>query len=78
MAKGDMVENVRAVYGNYTAEQMRRSNAITLVEIVIVDSYGNERVLNPIRESPISTFLPISLGQLSLKTFQLPSGAESL
>jgi hypothetical protein len=48
MAKEDMVENVRAVYGNYTAEQMRRSNAITLVEIVIVDSYGNESVLNPI------------------------------
>jgi hypothetical protein len=48
MAKEDMVEDGRAVYGDYTAEQMRRSNSITLVEIVIVDSYGNERVLNPI------------------------------
>jgi hypothetical protein len=36
MAKEDMVEDVRAVYGDCTAEQLKRSSAITLLEIVIV------------------------------------------
>jgi len=48
MAKEDLVEDVRAVYGGYTAEQMRRSSAITLVEIVVVDHGGNEHLLDPI------------------------------
>ena len=48
MAKEDMVEDVRAVYGDSTAEQVKRSSTLTLVEIVIVDSYGNERLLDPI------------------------------
>jgi hypothetical protein len=38
-AKEDLVEDVRAVYGDYTAEQMKRS-AIMLVEIVVVDHDG--------------------------------------
>lgn len=48
MAKEDMIEDVRAVYGDCTAEQVKRSRAVTLVEIVIVDRYGNERLLDPI------------------------------
>jgi hypothetical protein len=48
MAKEDMVEDVRAVYGDYTAEQMKRSSAITLAEIVIVDQGDNEHLLDPI------------------------------
>ena len=48
MAKEDMVEDMRAVYGDYTAEQMKRSRAITLVEIVIVDHRGDEHPLDPI------------------------------
>jgi hypothetical protein len=48
MAKEDMIEDVRAVYGECTAEQVKRSRAVTLVEIVIVDRYGNERLLDPI------------------------------
>ena len=48
MAKEDMVEDVRAVYGDCTAEQMKRSSAITLVEIVVVDHGGNEHLLDPI------------------------------
>jgi hypothetical protein len=48
MAKEDMVEDVRAVYGDRTAEQMKRSSAITLVEIVVVDRGGNEHLLDPI------------------------------
>ncbi len=44
MAKEDMVEDVRAVYGDCTAEQVKRSCAITLVEIVVVDAYANERL----------------------------------
>lgn len=48
MAKEDMVEDVRAVYGDYTAEQMKRSSTITLVEIVVVDHGGNEHLLDPI------------------------------
>jgi len=48
MAKQDMVEDVRAVYGDGTAEQLKRSSAITLVEIVIVDHRGNEHLLDPI------------------------------
>jgi hypothetical protein len=48
MAKEDMVEDVRAVYGDCTAEQMKRSSALTLVEIVVVDHGGNEHLLDPI------------------------------
>jgi hypothetical protein len=48
IAKEDMIEDVRAVYGDCTAEQVKRSRAVTLVEIVIVDSHGNEKMLNPI------------------------------
>ncbi len=48
IAKEDMIEDVRAVYGDFTAEQVKRSRAVTLVEIVIVDAYGNERLLDPI------------------------------
>ena len=48
MAKEDMAEDVRAVYGDYTAEQMKRSSAITLVEIVVVDHGGNEHLLDPV------------------------------
>jgi hypothetical protein len=48
LAKEDMIEDVRAVYGDCTAEQVKRSRAVTLVEIVIVDSHGNEQLLNPI------------------------------
>jgi hypothetical protein len=48
IAKEDMIEDVRAVYGDCTAEQVKRSRAVTLVEIVIVDAYGNERLLDPI------------------------------
>jgi hypothetical protein len=48
IAKEDMIEDVRAVYGDCTAEQVKRSRAVTLVEIVVVDSYGTERLLDPI------------------------------
>jgi hypothetical protein len=48
LAKYDMIEDARAVYGDCTAEQVKRSGAVTLVEIVIVDRYGNERLLDPI------------------------------
>jgi hypothetical protein len=48
MAKEDMIEDVRAVYGDCTAEQVKRSRAVTLVEIVIVDAEDNERLLDPI------------------------------
>jgi hypothetical protein len=41
MAKEDMIEDVRAVYGDCTAEQVKRSRAVTLVEIVIVDICGS-------------------------------------
>jgi hypothetical protein len=51
LAKEDMVEDVRAVYGDCTAEQMKRSSAITLVEIVIVDHRGNEHLLDPIAKA---------------------------
>jgi hypothetical protein len=46
IAKEDMIEDVRTVYGDCTAEQVKRSRAGTLVEIVIVDAYGNERLLD--------------------------------
>ena len=48
MAKEDMIDDVRAVYGNCTAEAVKRSRAVTLIEIVIVDIHGNERLLDPI------------------------------
>jgi hypothetical protein len=51
MAKEDMIEDVRAVYGDCTAEQVKRSRAVTLVEIVIVDIYGNGRLLDPITKT---------------------------
>jgi hypothetical protein len=50
LAKEDLVEDVRAVFRDYTAEQMKRSSAITLVEIVVVDHDGNEHPLDPIAE----------------------------
>ena len=34
------------VYGDCTAKQVKRSRAVTPVEIVIVDAYGNERLLD--------------------------------
>jgi hypothetical protein len=48
MPKEDMVEDVRAVYGDCTAEQTKRSSAITLIEIVVVDHGGNEHLPDPI------------------------------
>jgi len=48
IAKEDMIQDVRAVYGDCTAEQVKRSRAVTLVEIVIVDIHGNEQLLDPI------------------------------
>ncbi len=44
ITKEDMIEEVRAV--DCTAKQVKRSRAVTLVEIVIVDAYGNERLLD--------------------------------
>jgi hypothetical protein len=46
IAKEDMIEDVPAVYGDCAAKQVKRSRAVTLVEIVIVDAYGNERLLD--------------------------------
>jgi hypothetical protein len=51
MAKEDMVEGVRALYGNGTAEQVKQSPAVTLVEIVVVDHRGGEYLLNPITKA---------------------------
>ena len=48
IAKDDIIEDVRAVYGDCTAEQVKWSRAVTLVEIVIVDIHGNEQLLDPI------------------------------
>ena len=48
IAKEDIIEDVRAVYGDCTAEQVKWSPAVTLVEIVIVDIHGNEQLLDPI------------------------------
>jgi hypothetical protein len=54
MAKEDMIEDVRAVYGDCTAEQVKRSRAVTLVEIAIVDIYGNEHLLDPITRGEVT------------------------
>jgi hypothetical protein len=51
IAKEDMIEDVHAVYGDCTAEQVKRSGAVTLVEILIVDRYGNENLLDPITKA---------------------------
>jgi hypothetical protein len=48
MAKEDMVEDVRAVYGDTTADQIEWTDAGTLVEITVVDHRGDEHVLEPI------------------------------
>jgi hypothetical protein len=49
-----MIEDVRAVYGDCTAEQVKRSRAVTLVEIAIVDIYGNEHLLDPITRGEVT------------------------
>jgi hypothetical protein len=48
MAKEDLVEDLRAVYGDATADQIKWSSVVTLVEIVVVDERGDEYVLDPI------------------------------
>jgi L-arabinose isomerase len=48
MAKEDLVEDVRAIYGDATADQIQGTSAATLVEIVVVDHYGHEHLLDPI------------------------------
>jgi hypothetical protein len=48
MAKRDMVEDVRAVYGDAIADQIAESSAVTVIEIVVVDPLGCEYLLDPI------------------------------
>jgi hypothetical protein len=48
MTKDDMVEDLRAVYGDVTANQIKWSEAVTLIEITAMDRHGNEHVLDPI------------------------------
>ena len=54
-----MVEDARAVYG--PAEQVKRSRAVTLVEIVIVDRCGNERLLESHHSSDVKDRNPLKL-----------------
>jgi hypothetical protein len=46
MAKEDIVEDLRAVYGDTTADQIKLSGAVTLVETTVVDHRGDEHVLD--------------------------------
>jgi hypothetical protein len=48
MAKEDLVEDVRAIYGDATADQIQHTSAATLVELVVVDPHGHEHLLDPI------------------------------
>jgi hypothetical protein len=48
MSKDDLVEDVRAIYGDTTADQIAESSAFTLVEIVVVGPRGCEYLLDPI------------------------------
>jgi hypothetical protein len=48
MAKEDMVEDLRAVYGDTTVDQIKWTDAVTFVEITVVDHRGDEHVLEPI------------------------------
>jgi hypothetical protein len=48
MAKEDMVEDLRAVYGDTTVDQIKWTDAVTFVEITVVDHHGDEHVLEPI------------------------------
>jgi hypothetical protein len=48
MGKEDMVEDLRAVYGDTTADQIEWTDAVTLVEITVVDHRGDEHLLDPI------------------------------
>jgi hypothetical protein len=43
-----MVEDLRAAYGTATANQIKWSEAVTLVEITVMDRHGDEHVLDPI------------------------------
>ena len=48
MAKDDLVEDVRAIYGDTTADQIAGSRSVTLIEIVVVGPHGCEHLLDPI------------------------------
>jgi hypothetical protein len=48
MAKEDMLDELREACGEATADQIRRSSEITLVEITAVDHRGVEHQLDPI------------------------------
>jgi hypothetical protein len=48
MAKEDMLDELREVYGEATAEQIKRSREIILVEITMVDHRGIEHLRDPI------------------------------
>jgi hypothetical protein len=48
MSKDDLVEDVRAIYGDATADQIAESSAVTFVEVFVVDHDGHEHLLDPI------------------------------
>jgi hypothetical protein len=48
MAKDDLVEDVRAIYDDATADQIAQSSAVTFVEVFVVDHDGHEHLLDPI------------------------------
>jgi hypothetical protein len=48
MTKEDLVEDLRAVYGDETADEIAESRAVTFVEVFVVDHQGHEHLLDPI------------------------------
>jgi hypothetical protein len=48
MAKDELVEDVRAIYGDTAADQIAGSSSVTLIEIVVVGPNGCEHLLDPI------------------------------
>lgn len=48
MTKDDVVEDVRAVYGDAAADELAESSAVTLIETFVVDHEGHEHLLDPI------------------------------
>ena len=48
MATDDLVEDVRAIYDDATADQIAQSSAVTFVEVFVVDHHGHEHLLDPI------------------------------
>lgn len=51
LAKEDLVEDLRALYGDMAADQVAGTGAAMFIEMAVVDPYGHVYLLDPIAGS---------------------------